>query len=253
MSEQSRKVDWGPQIHAQFKRQAGWTEDFRRQIYRQVNLSTAKKILDVGCGTGVLEKELRKKSSAKIFGIDIDENMIAFAKTQVKNVEFLVENAENINLKGNQFDVVFCQYLLMWVSSPEKVVSEMVRVCKNDGYVVALAEPDYGGWIEYPELNLGKNHIKYLRQQGADPEMGRKLLSLFEKAGLQTYLITIAQSWNQENLQNNIEEEWKRILEAGLITEANYSEIIKKELELIENNQRMIFMPVFCAIGRNDF
>ena len=250
MSEKNKQVDWGPSIHEQFRRQAKWTEDFRKQIYRQVKLSNAKRILEVGCGTGVIAEELKKKSSAKITAIDNDEKMIQYANASVNDIEFMVEDAENMSLKDNHFDIVLCQYLFLWLSDPVQALNEMVRVCKKGGYVVALAEPDYGGWIEYPELNLGHNHIKYLEREGADPRIGRKLLHMFEKAGLHTYQVTIAQSWNQENLRNNIEEEWKRVLESGLITEDEFVSIIRKETELIEKNQRMIFMPVFCVIGK---
>ncbi|MCE7741546.1 MAG: methyltransferase domain-containing protein [Candidatus Heimdallarchaeota archaeon] len=246
----SKDVDWGPKIHEQFRRQAKWTEDFRKQIYRQVSLKSAKRVLEVGCGTGVIAEELKQKSNAKITAIDIDERMIKIAEENVKDVQFLVENAEKMSMKDNFFDVIFCQYLFLWLPNPKQALREMVRVCKKGGYIVALAEPDYGAWLEYPEMDLGKKHIKYLEKEGADPLMGRKLLSLFEEAGLQTYLVTIAQSWNQENLRNNIEEEWKRVLEADLISEEEYSKIIEKEFELIDKNQRMIFMPVFCAIGK---
>ncbi len=250
MSNRTKDVNWGPEIHEQFKRQAKWTEDFRSQIYRQINLRNAKRVLEVGCGTGVITNELKQKTSAKITAIDSDENMVEIAEKNVVDVKFLAENVEKLTMKDNFFDVILCQYLFLWLSNPKIAISEMVRVCKKGGHVVALAEPDYGAWIEYPELNLGEKHIEYLKSEGADPFMGRKILSLFEGAGLQTNLITIAQSWNQENLKNNIEEEWQRVLEANLITEEEYSRIIKKEMDLIRENQRMIFMPVFCAIGR---
>jgi ubiquinone/menaquinone biosynthesis C-methylase UbiE len=253
MSEKNNnRVDWGPSIHDQFRRQAKWTEDFRNQIYKQVKLVNAKRILDVGCGTGVIAEELKKKSNAKVTAIDIDENMIQLGKVNVSDVQFLVEDAEKMPFKNNYFDVVVSQYLFLWLSNPEQVLEEMVRVCKKGGYVIALAEPDYGGWIEYPELGLGKKHIHYLERENADPIMGRKILHMFEKAGLHTYQVTIAQSWDQENLRNNIEEEWRRVLESGLINEEEFSDILNKESELIEKNQRMIFMPVFCAIGKKE-
>jgi ubiquinone/menaquinone biosynthesis C-methylase UbiE len=250
MTEQNKSVDWGLDIHNQFKRQAKWTADFRKQIYRHVNLRSAQRILDVGCGTGVIAEELKEKSNAKITAIDIDEQMIAIAKDNINGVQFLVEDAYKLPMKDNYYDVVVCQYLFLWLVNPEKAIKEMVRVCRKGGYVVALAEPDYGGWIEYPEMDLGKKHIRYLEREGADPEMGRKMLSLFEKAELKTYLVTIAQSWDKQNLLNNIEEEWKRVLDAKLISEEEYKEIIKEEIRLIKKNQRMIFMPVFCAIGQ---
>ncbi|MBA7549686.1 hypothetical protein ES705_42179 [subsurface metagenome] len=68
----------------QFKRQAQWTKGFRNNIYRQIGLLNAKRILEVGCGTGVITKEIRKKCSAKITAIDSDPLMIEKLKLWLK-------------------------------------------------------------------------------------------------------------------------------------------------------------------------
>lgn len=245
-----QNIDWGPEIENQFKRQASWTQFFRNEIYRKVSLHKAKRILEIGCGTGIITEELRDRFSAKITAIDIDPKMIEIAEQNVDGVEFLVENTENLSFKDNTFDVILFQYLLLWVKNPIQATKEMSRVCKKKGYVVALAEPDYGGWVEYPEMNLGKKHTEYLREEGADPCAGRKLLSYFESVGLSTEISVIAQTWNKESLLENIEEEWKRVLEAELITEGEFKQILKKELDLIKQNRRTIFIPVFTGIGR---
>lgn len=250
MSKNSHAVNWGEKIHEQFIRQAKWTEDFRNQIYRKIQLRNARRILELGCGTGVITAELKLKTSGKITAVDFDLKMLDIAKKNVENVNFQVEDVESLSMKNNLFDIVLCQYFFLWLVNPKKAIAEMIRVCKNGGYIVALAEPDYGAWIEYPELNLGNKHIQYLMNEGADPYIGRKMLNLFEEAGLKTDLISIAQSWDQENLRKNIKKEWKRVLEANLITKEEYSEIIATELQLIDKNQRMIFIPVFCTIGR---
>ncbi|MFW9851788.1 MAG: class I SAM-dependent methyltransferase [Candidatus Thorarchaeota archaeon] len=246
----SKKIDWGPEIKQQFIRQASWTRAYRNQLYRQIGLIKAKNLLEVGCGTGVITKELREKTSAKITAIDFDKSMIDIAKDYVSDVRFLTENVEKLTFKDKSFDFVISHYFLLWISNPEKALSEIVRVCKQGAIIVALAEPDYGAWIEYPELELGKYHIEYLQKEGADPYIGRKILALFESAGLETELSVVAQTWNQNLLQENIVEEWKRVLEADLITENEFNEIIKNEITLIKKNQRMIFIPIFTAVGK---
>ena len=106
------EVDWGSEIDSQFIRQASWTEMFRTQIYRRINLLKAKKILDVGCGTGVITREIRKKCSAKITAIDIDPDMIKFAKKRVSNVDFRVENVEELSDKKGSFDIVLFHHAI---------------------------------------------------------------------------------------------------------------------------------------------
>ncbi|MCG3221942.1 MAG: methyltransferase domain-containing protein [Candidatus Heimdallarchaeota archaeon] len=250
MTDKNDDIDWGPEIDAQFMRQASWTEMFRNQIYRRINLLGAKKILDVGCGTGVITREIREKCSAKISAIDNDPGMIRLAKKRVSKVDFIVENAEQLSAKSETFDIVLFHYLMLWLNNPELVVKEMARVCKKKGYVVALAEPDYGGWVEHPDFNLGKKHIEYLQREGADPCIGRKIQALFESAGLETEISIIAQAWDKESLRDNIEEEWRRVLEADLISEDEFKQKLQLEKESIAKNQRLIFIPVFTAIGR---
>ncbi|MBA7549687.1 hypothetical protein ES705_42180 [subsurface metagenome] len=126
----------------------------------------------------------------------------------------------------------------------------MVRVCKKGGYIIALAEPDYGGWIENPELRLGKYHFESLKEQGANPFIGRQLLDLFQSANLETSISVVAQTWSRKHLTENIEEEWRRVLETSKISEKEFTDIIKKEKELIKKNIRMIFIPIFTAVGR---
>jgi len=61
----------------------------------------------------------------------------------------------------------------------------MARITRPGGAVLALAEPDYGGRIDYPIklAQMGKWQIESLRLQGADPLMGRKLATIFNSAG----------------------------------------------------------------------
>jgi len=123
LTKKNSDVDWGPDIDSQFIRQASWTEMFRNQIYRRINLLNAKKILDVGCGSGVITQELRKKCSAKITGVDIDPQMIEFAKKRLPKVNFLVENVENLSAKDNpQGQTVYPRIFLLFSEQQKRWV-----------------------------------------------------------------------------------------------------------------------------------
>lgn len=239
------------QLNCQFKRQAAWTKSTRNRIYRKIGLKGAKRILEVGCGTGVITKEIREKTSGEMVAIDKDSVLITRVTEQIPKVKFYSENTTNLSMRNDFFDIVFCHYFFLWQTEHlTKTTNELVRVCKKGGYVVALAEPDYGAWIEYPDLGLGDQHIDCLKSQGADPFIGRKLLSIFEQAGLEASLDVTAQVWDQEKLRENIREEWELIVKAGKISQEKFDKIIKKEMKYIENNTRMIFMPVFSITGK---
>ncbi|MFH0912253.1 MAG: bifunctional 2-polyprenyl-6-hydroxyphenol methylase/3-demethylubiquinol 3-O-methyltransferase UbiG [Patescibacteria group bacterium] len=94
------------------------------------------KILDMGCGGGLLAEEFAKKD-ANITGIDISENAIKVAinhafKNNLK-IDYRVGSAENIPMGNNTFDVVVCADCLEHVNNLEKVISETSRVLKHGG------------------------------------------------------------------------------------------------------------------------
>ena len=97
-----------------------------------------KKVLDVGCGGGILSEALRELG-ADVTGIDASENTIGVAKSHSKligsNVNFLQKTieeyvAENPNEK---FDVITCLEMLEHVPSPPDVIKSCSNILKNNG------------------------------------------------------------------------------------------------------------------------
>ena len=80
------------------------------------------------------------------------------------------------------FDICLCHFLLLWIANPLAALKEMRRIVKPGGWVLALAEPDYGSRIDFPpELEaLGQAQSKALQSQCADVSVGRKLRGLFK-------------------------------------------------------------------------
>lgn len=105
---------------------------FKKQIGNLKGL----KILDVGCGGGLLSEEFAKKG-AKVMGIDVSINSLKIAKAHAsKNnlaITYTKAYAEDIPSKDNKFDVVVCADCLEHVDNLEKVISEVSRVLKNNG------------------------------------------------------------------------------------------------------------------------
>lgn len=68
--------------------------------------STKPKILDLGCGTGILEMYLPKHY--KIVGIDNSKDMLKIAKSKkLKNAKFVLADIRNLDLK-EKFDIAVC-------------------------------------------------------------------------------------------------------------------------------------------------
>lgn len=110
-----------------------------------------KKILDLGCGTGIYSKLLTKKG-AKIKGIDISNKMIEIARKENSNVEFIVGGIEKLPYKNNEFDIVLSALVLEHVKNWSKILREVNRVLKKGGLFVFS--------IENPVINATKG-IRY--------------------------------------------------------------------------------------------
>ncbi|MFB0533418.1 MAG: methyltransferase domain-containing protein [Anaerolineae bacterium] len=239
--------------HAQFTRQARWTRAVRNQLYRRVNLLRAERVLDVGCGTGVITEEMAARCKGQVIGVDVDAAMVEFARTRGGQVEYRVGDAHELGFPDGYFDVVACHFLLMWVSDPLSAVREMARVTRPGGAVLACAEPDYGGRIDYPEeLPLARWQAEALRREGADPFIGRKLPALFTQAGLSANVGVIPSLWDEETLRAEFEAEWALIERTlvGIVSADELQRYKQVDWQAIEDGQRLIFVPLFYAVGR---
>lgn len=67
-----------------------------------------KKVIDVGCGTGLIIEELLRLGAAEVTGIDLSEGMIEIAKKRLRNnskVRLMVGNALALPFEDRSFDL----------------------------------------------------------------------------------------------------------------------------------------------------
>ena len=247
--------DW----HRRFEIQSQWTKATRDYIFQRAGILTSTYILDVGCGTGVLSRELTQYQIQNTFGFDINPKYIELAGTIAPSSSLQIADAHKMPFKGSSFDCVLCHYLMMWVDAPLAVLAEMKRVTKPGGVVLVLAEPDYGGRIDYPEplAILNQWQTAALQNQGANPLMGRRLKALFHQARLTDIEVgVIGAQWKGEVAQEVLNSEWE-IIRSDIETLNNNSEIAKisDEIQKIDlaawaTGERVIYVPTFYAWGR---
>jgi ubiquinone/menaquinone biosynthesis C-methylase UbiE len=90
------------------------------------------KILDVGCGTGLITPILYKKSEGIVKGIDISKEMIKIAlNKKIKNVSFICEDFNNFKETDYDFIVIFNAY--PHFLDLEKFKKSLVRTLKENG------------------------------------------------------------------------------------------------------------------------
>jgi len=245
------REDW----HQRFLIQAQWTEALRLYFYDLVKNETLRSVLDVGCGTGALLPEMDVLSPAQFYGVDIDLDHLKVARQMCQECGLVGSDVHQLPFKANSFDLVTCHYFLMWVGSPQHALSELHRITKPGGCVVAFAEPDYGGRIDYPPefIRIREYQISSLLNAGADPRMGRKLKSLFASGGFTDLEYGVYQgSWQGDVSDSEFESEWKILKDdlAGILNSAELQALKKHDLGSRRQGSRLVYVPTFYAWGK---
>lgn len=98
-------------------------------------------ILDCGCGFGFSLNAFRKHKFTNVVGTDISDDRLAIAKKNGHNVKKL-DMHNLIDFNNESFDVVYSSHALEHALYPNKVISEIYRVLKNDGiFMLVLPFP----------------------------------------------------------------------------------------------------------------
>ena len=96
-------------------------------------------ILDLGCGTGDLTQKITLSGST-VVGVDSSIEMLERARTKFPNIEFIQMDATELEFK-NEFDAIFSNAVLHWVSEKEKAIEGMYAALKKNGRIVL----EFGG------------------------------------------------------------------------------------------------------------
>lgn len=152
---------------------------FKRRIVELGELEQDHRVLDVGCGTGVLAR-LAKERAREVAGIDAAVEMIAAAQSKAErdglDVEFQAALIEDLPYPDGHFDVVFSSLMIHHLPPDLKLrgLHEVLRVLKVGGRFV-VADFDRGGRL--PTL-LEQTGFADIRSRGKAWVLG--LVSLWE-------------------------------------------------------------------------
>lgn len=119
------------------------------------------KVLEVGCGTGVLAREAltRVGQDGRVVGLDLNEGMLAVAARTEPQVEWRQGNATSLPFDDMSFDAVVSQFALMYFPDRVAALREMWRVLAPAGRlaVAAWASIDHArGYRTLVEITVGQ-------------------------------------------------------------------------------------------------
>lgn len=106
------------------------------KIISAAAISDCDDVLDIGCGTGALTREIVGRA-ATITGIDLSESMLSVARQLCPTATFQQGSADDLPFGPSSFDAVVSAFMLMFVSDPKRAIGEMQRILRPGGRVVA--------------------------------------------------------------------------------------------------------------------
>lgn len=139
-----------------------------QQVIRKIPENNHQKILDIGCGDGVLLHLVSRKIPAQLYGVDSSQVSLHYAKTKVK-AEFILAQAEKLPFENNFFDTVLATEIIEHLTRPELMLAEIKRVLKPEGKLI-LSTP-----VKLTSIPEDKLHIKEFTR----PELLRLLNQYF--------------------------------------------------------------------------
>ena len=118
-----------------YEKHFDFVTDYGIEVIGLLSPQRGEKVLDLGCGTGRLTHEIAQRG-ADVTGVDHDDNMIAAARRNYPALRF--DRADGEQPLGNrQYDAVFSNAALHWMTRAASVVQHIAAALHNGGRFVA--------------------------------------------------------------------------------------------------------------------
>jgi SAM-dependent methyltransferase len=115
-------------------------EPYAQDLFERLKGKRYERILELACGTGRLTRHLAElvKEDGQLYATDLNPDMLQVAKQKADNglIEWRVVNAETIPFETSFFDLVVCQFGVMFFADKHRAFSEVYRVLKPGGTFV---------------------------------------------------------------------------------------------------------------------
>lgn len=111
---------------------------FRNWMFDRYKISSGNKILELGCGNGLMwdKKYSELPEDTKLILSDFSEGMCKIVKDkhiEHRNVEIEQIDIQDIPYEDNTFDIVIANHMLYHVPNVDKAIEEVYRVLKKGG------------------------------------------------------------------------------------------------------------------------
>jgi 2-polyprenyl-3-methyl-5-hydroxy-6-metoxy-1,4-benzoquinol methylase len=156
----SRELDALTSSTLKHLREQWWTDTFTEFLVETLRPRAGKRILDVGCGTGIGEISLARMrlSQVELFGVDLVVERVKTAAEATRgvnaHVNYAAADATSLPFAEGVFDSTYCVAVLQHIRDVGSAVAELARVTRKGGRLL-IVEPDNAARYWFSSLPSG--------------------------------------------------------------------------------------------------
>lgn len=164
-------------------------------------LRPGMRLLDVGCGPGSITRGLAERvAPGEVVGVDLSRETLEAARRDaaargLTNLRYETGSVYELPFPDASFDAAYAHQVLQHLKERDAALREMLRVVRPGG-LIALRDVDWGTAAYAPRDPWLDRFVDVLQRawydNGGEPQMGRHLRALFNRAGLTEATITAA-------------------------------------------------------------
>jgi ubiquinone/menaquinone biosynthesis C-methylase UbiE len=131
----------------------------RRAVFRTLSLTPRDRLLEVGCGGGLLLRDALGFGAA-VVGLDHSQEMVQLARRRASAARVELGTAEALPFADGSFTAVAMVIVFMFLSEPEHALRECRRVLAPAGRIaVYTSAPELRGTPAAPEPLASRSHF----------------------------------------------------------------------------------------------
>jgi len=235
-------------------------KNYKNDIHRMLKLKDSLNVLDVGCGLGDDLLDIAKEigPGGIVTGLDSSESLLSVARVNIengpKNIELVKGDALNLEFDDETFDRCKIDRTLQHISNPKKALSEMYRVLKPGGIMLAFDNDWETFTFSCTNRALVRKVANYWCDSFTSGWIGRYLYTYFSELGLsdiEAFPRTLVISdLEKSDRVFGLFQTINHVLDENLISDKEASELTNQMRERDNTNSFFSSYTGFIVLGR---
>jgi ubiquinone/menaquinone biosynthesis C-methylase UbiE len=165
----------------------------RHAYLDELHIQPGEHVLDIGCGTGVVTREVARRvgSAGRVVGLDPSGLMLSVAREIAERegvanqIDYRVGDIRDLRLEDAIFDVLLAVTVLSHTTGAELAIPGLLRALRPGGRI-GIFDLDTTSWIiSHPDRELTLRIAALMATIATDGWLARRLPNLLESAGFE--------------------------------------------------------------------